>query len=232
MVFSDTTNDDGIVQEARWLVNANATSYTLKDITRNANRWLDKAVSVILEADGRWQFDDTNQSGEAVYSQNLVSGTQSYDILATHLRITRVEIKNSDGNYVRLQPIDQNEVDGTLTDFQSTDGTPMFYDLIGNDIVLYPAPNYASTNGLKYWFQRAGSYFATTDTTKTPGFASIFHRYITLGCALDYALKNNLETRVRFKEEVLEMEQSIQHFYNRRAGDENIVMNVRKHDFE
>lgn len=232
MVFSDTTNNDGILQDARWLVNANSSTFPTVDITRSANRWLDKALTVIFEADGRWQHDDTNATGENIYTDDLVSGTQAYSVLAEHLRITRVEVLDSDGNSIRLQPIDQNDVEQTLTDFQNTDGQPQFYDLVGNYIKLYPAPNYASTDGLKFWFQTEPSYFTPSDTTKAPGFASPFHRYISLGCAYDYALKNNLETRNRFKEELTEMEEAIQYFYNRRAGDENIKMKVRQTNFK
>ena len=231
MQFSDTTNDEGIVQEARWLVHANTTTFPTNDITRSVNRWFDSAVAIIFEADGRWQWDDSNEASEAIYTDDLVSGTGSYSVLSSHLRVTRVEVLDADAKAIRMVAIDQNDVSDTLTDFLSTDGTPEFYDLIGNDIKLYPAPNYAETDGLRIYFQRAGSYFSNTDTTKTPGFSPLFHRYLSLGAALDYATRNNLETRNRFKEELVEMEGKMQHFYNHRMKDENIILKVKQANF-
>lgn len=228
MVFSDSTTDQGLVEEARWLVGANTTSYPLTDITRNVNRWYDRAVSLIFEADGRWQWDDPNHESEATYLDDLVSGTQSYDLLVSHLRITRAEVKDQAGNWSRLFLIDQNDVHETLTDFEKTDGTPRFYDLIGNKVYLYPAPNYSQAESLKLLYQRGADYFLTSDTTKAPGFAGLYHRYLSLGAAYDYALKNNLAIRNRIKEEIAEMEEDMQSFYARRAGDENIQMKVRQ----
>lgn len=230
MQFSDTTSDQGLVQDARWLVGANASSYPIKDLTRNINRRHEEAVALIFESDGRWQYTDSNNT-EGIYTDDLVSGTQSYDILVSHLRITRVEIKNTDGNYARLQVLDQNDVLTTLTDYEKTDGTPRFYDLVGNKMYLYPAPNYASVDGLKSWFQTGPSLFTTTDTTKVPGFASLFHRYLSLGAAVDYANAKQLDNRNRLKEELDEMRDAMQHFYNRRAGDENIKIKVRTHNW-
>lgn len=231
MVFSDTSTDGGIVQEARWLVGANTTSYNIKDLTRNINRRYAEAVSMIFQADGRVQWDDTNHASDAIYPTNLVSGTQGYSMLVSHLRITRVEVQDPDGNWARLQPIDQNDVPLSLTDFEDTDGQPRYYDIIGNKINLYPAPSYSATNGLKWWFQRSPDYFTTSDTTQEPGIAEPFHRYLSLGAALDYSIKNNLDIRNRLKEELDEMREAMQAFYNRRNGDENIIMKVRQHNF-
>lgn len=231
MQFSDTTNNQGLVQDARWLVGASSSTYPIADLTRNINRRHEEAVAYIFEADGRWQYTDSNNT-EGIYTDNLVSGTQAYDLDVTHLKITRVEIRNTDGNYVRLNVLDQNDVLTTLTDYEKTDGTPKFYDLIGNKIYLYPAPNYNSADGLKLWFQTSPSLFNTGDTTKVPGFASIFHRYLSLGAALDYANAKQLDNRNRLKEELDEMRTAMQSYYNRRNADENIKIAVRQHNWE
>lgn len=230
MQFSDTTNDQGLVQDARWLVGANSASYNIKDLTRNINRRHEEAVALIFESDGRWQYTDSNNT-EGIYTDDLVSGTQAYDILVSHLRITRVEVVDEDDNSSRLHVLDQNDVLTSLTDYEKTDGTPRFYDLIGNKMYLYPAPSYNKTDGLRFWFQTGPSLFDTTDTTKVPGFASIFHRYLSLGAALDYANAKQLDNRNRLMEELEQMKEAMQSFYNRRAGDENIKLKVRQHNW-
>lgn len=230
MQFSDTTNGQGLVQDTRWRVGATTSSFPIEDITRLINRRYDNTVSLIFEADGRWQWNDSNAT-EKVYTDDLVSGTQAYDILVSHLRITRVEVKDESGNWSRLKLIDQNDVDNTLTDFQKTDGQPRFYDLIGNKLYLYPAPNYDLTGGLKWWFQGAPDYFAVDDTTEVPGFASIFHHILSVGAAYDYAVTKNLTIRNDLKQELEDLEEQLQHFYNRRAGDENIELRPHTYNF-
>ena len=45
MVFNDITTSQGIVQDAYFEVNADATTYPIADLTRNANTALDTVVS-------------------------------------------------------------------------------------------------------------------------------------------------------------------------------------------
>lgn len=219
MVFSDSTNNGGIVEEARWLVGANSTSYPIKDLTRNVNRWLDKAVALIIPASGTWQFDDSNYTDYPIATTALVSGQEDYTLEASHLRIERVEIKNESGDWTRLKQIDRTEIKTALSEFAEEDGDPIYYDVSANSIKLYPAPDYSQSSSLKVFFQRKGSYFETTDTTKEPGFAEIFHRYLSLGAAYDYALKNRVTNKDEIKVELLEMEKDIQNFYSRRNRD-------------
>lgn len=226
MVFSDTTNDSGIVQEARWLVGANTSSYPIKDLTRNVNRWFDRAVSLIFQADGRWQWDDSNQTTFPNATTDLVLGQQDYSLEVSHLRIERVEVKGTDGNWHKLTPFDPKDIKGSIEEFEENDGSPRYYDVIANSVYLYPAPNYSQADSIKVWFQRRGSYFDTTDTTKIPGFAEIFHRYLSLGAAYDYALKNNVANRNQIREEISLMEESIKDFYALRQPDEHVKLSA------
>ena len=54
MVFNDTTNKQGIVQDAYFEVNANDVTYLIADLTRHANTALDNVVTLILGSDSRW----------------------------------------------------------------------------------------------------------------------------------------------------------------------------------
>ena len=227
MVYSDSTNDGGIVEDARWLVGANSTSYPIADLTRNVNRWLDKAVAVIIPASGTWQFDDSNYTDYPIATTALVSGQEDYVLDAAFLRIERVEVKDEAGNWTRLKQIDRTEVDQALAEYHETDGEPYRYDVSSNSIKLYPASDYSQANSLRVYFQRKGSYFSTTDTTKEPGFADIFHRYLSLGAAYDYSLKYKSSNQETLRSEILQMEGDIQNFYSRRNRDGKHQMTPR-----
>lgn len=221
MQFSESTYSQGLVEDARFLVGATSVTYPIADLTRNLNRRWEEAKNYLYLSDGTWQ------SGETTYSLNLVSGTQGYTIPRTHVKINRVEILTSDGQSKRLEFFDKSEVKNSVRDFENVDGEPRYYELIGQTINLYPAPNYASTNGLTWWYQGVPDYFETSDTTAEPDVIQTVDRYLSVGAALDYAVakvlsnKNDLNTMLEGIREQLEM------IANRRTGDANIVLKAR-----
>lgn len=220
MVYSNSVTKDGIVEETRFLVGANETSYPIADITRNVNRWLDKAVSLIYRSAGRWQWDDSNQTDYAIATADLTSNQQDYPLDVSFLRIERVEIKRADGSWAKLQPIDLKDKEQAVSG--ETTGEPVYYDMRANSIFLFPAPNYSQDDSLKVYTQRPSTYFTVSDTTKVAGIASIFHRYLSLGAGFDYALKNNLTNRNQLREEIVQMEDEMKTFYTLRQPDESI----------
>lgn len=132
------------------------------------------------------QWDDTNHTDQPISVANLVASQQDYGVftaapsaLQDWLMIDRVTILDSNGNEKDLTPIDRKDIPAP-GEYMETAGAPSQYDFNGSQVLLYPAPNYASTGGMKIYFNRAPSYFASTDTTKRPGFATIFHDYLSL----------------------------------------------------
>lgn len=212
MVFNDNSGGQGIVQDTYFEATANASSYPIADLTRNANNALDTTVSLILGADGRWQFDSTNATDLPIGTTALVSGQQDYTFDDEYLVINAVECSDSLGNWTKLIPIDNYDEDVALSDFMTEGGVPVYYDKIGESILLYPAPNYSiaptdnPVGGLRAYFQRNIDYFTTTDTTKKPGFAEHLHKYISLYCAYIYAcakglpIQSSLKSRMEFYE--------------------------------
>lgn len=231
MVFSDTITNQGIVQEIDFLVNTDSTKFPISDKTRIINRWYEKAVGKILEADGRWQFDDSNYTDLPIATTDLTNNQQDYSFSTTHLRVTRMEVKDRSGTWTWLQPMDQNDVRRrSITEMGEQDGVPVYYDKLANSVFLYPKPNYTQAAGMKVYFQRTADLFIVTDTLKDPGFASIFHRYLALGTALEYAIANSLSTvKIQsFRDELLRMEIDIKEFYSKKSKDENVSLQARK----
>ena len=201
----------------------------LYTFTRLLNEALNRVTSLILKSDGRWQFDDSNHTDLPIGTTNLVttvgSEQQDYAFSVTHLKILNVEVKDSSGAWHTLQPIDQADLYNTnVTNFLSTAGLPQYYDKIGNSIFLYPKPlgtAVTSTAGLQVRFQRPPSYFVYTDTTKVPGFNSLYHGLIALIACRDYALDKGLTKANGLIDRVKIAEDALVEDYALRNGDEH-----------
>lgn len=194
MVFNDTITLQGIVQDAYFEATADSSSYPIADVTRNANTALDNVVTLILGADQRWQFDSTNSTDLPIGTTDIVSGQQDYSFDEEYLVIKSIELADASGKWTRLIPIDNMSLDErqALSGFETVNGTPLYYDKMGDSIILYPAPNYNYTAGLRAYFQRKIDYFVAGDTIKEPGFAKHLHKYISLYCAYAYACAKDL----------------------------------------
>lgn len=213
--------------KAYFLTSTNATSFPDTKLIPEANNAYERVVSLIMQSDGRWQWDDTNNTDLPVATADLADGKQDYTLTVDHLQITRVEVKDQDGNWHKLTPIDQKDVfDGSLTDYMSGGGLPQQYDKIGSSIFLYPTPDFSQDNSLKLYFKRGPSYF-TTDDTKTPGFNSLYHDLIPLWMAYNYAIANGKKnanlilSQIQLKEDVLKDD------YSLRDKDEHISLKAR-----
>lgn len=248
MVYNDTTNKQGIVQDAYWKSGADINSYPLADVTRVANSALDKVIALILGADGRWQFDSSNYTDLPIGSTDLISGQQDYSFDDEYLVIKSIECSDGQGNWRKLIPLDNPDVprDVALSSLSLTDGNPVYYDKMGESILLYPAPSYnrrlvqEGEAGLRAYFQRKIDYFVVGDTTKEPGFAKHLHTYVSDYIALAYAKAKDIGEKIAtlsksviFFEGNLEMGGNdigeIRRFYSYREVDQpkRMTMNIR-----
>lgn len=240
--FSDTTTKNGLLQDAE-IVLFGDNGYT--QITSNANRLLtftqlmnralDKVSTIIMASDGRWQFDDTNFSDLPIGTTTLVNAQQDYTLSVSHLRILRVEIMDQNGNYNKIEPIDWNDIQSrSMTEFMDTTGTPQYYDLVGSSIFLYPKPQTAyitAIAGMKIYFQREPSYFVSTDTTKVPGFNSLFHRLVSRIACHDYAMARQLPQKKDLEEQVTILQAELRDFYATRLPDEEIKFRTQGYNW-
>lgn len=253
--FSDVTGKQGLIQECETLCFGDAgygqitsNANLLATFTRHMNEALNSTASLILRCDNRWQWDDNNNVDFPIATTSLVTTAgaeqQDYQFPVTFLEVVRVELKDNTGAWVKLTPIDQADIyDQSLTDFLKSASLPKYYDKIANSIVLYPKPldaNVTASNGLKVWFKRPPSYFATTDTTKVPGFNSLHHKLVALKASLSYAMANSLTIaggvmRGGFKTGLLGMvsdaEQALEDYYSMRNQDEHTRLSAKKYNF-
>jgi hypothetical protein len=195
----------------------NSTSYPIADLTDDVNIALDRVVSLIMQVDGRWQFDDENQTDLPIATTNLVAGQQDYSLLTSHLDVTRVEMLDPNGQWKLLKPKDQTDThDRALSAIALDPKTPTSYDKIANSIILDHIPTYSQTAGLKVWLKRGPSYFVSSDTTKEPGFNGLYNDLVVL-CDNDVDTADRIFAQIQLKEAALIND------YSRRSKEPNRI---------
>jgi len=234
--FSDTSTKNGIIQRLEYDTNLGDTAISgdatlLAQQTAIINSYASKATSIIITATGDWTWDDTSHTDQAVATTDIVSGQGDYTILNNtpdtsndYLRVSRVEIKDENGNWYRIGKRDLKRYYDSITERRTNGGNPASFDFNGTSIFLDAVPNFNSTAGLRVWFERAQLNFATDDTTKRPGFASIFHEYLVLGPLYKWEKKNLPEKSEQTKRDLVEMEQAMKEFYSTRDKTEQPIV--------
>lgn len=198
MVFSDTVNNLGILQQARSMMRVDATQWPTYKVVNSCNNWLDYVIGYGLSQDKFLQLDDTNHTKLNEGTSPLTINVTDYSFLSDEqgnpiITLLGVSIL-SGGKYIPLTPVDRNDPNVDMSTFGQVSGTPTQYDKISDNFIrLDKIPTATVSAGLKYYFQRAGSYFAATDTTKQPGVAPILHRGFVVASAYDGALTLGLE---------------------------------------
>jgi hypothetical protein len=220
MVFNDATTNLGICQEVDDICGTSTSSYPLAAKARRGNSALSDFTGIALTADDRWSFDDTNHTDLPIGTTALVDGQNDYALDTAILKVLKVEVKNENGAWIELTPIDRN--DTTIPyDELFGEGTPKYYDKFANSALLYPTPDYNKDGALRVWYQRDATYFTAADTTKAPGIPQIFHKYIALKIAEPYARDKQLKNYVSIRNEIQKYEEElIPEYYAKRSKDE------------
>lgn len=210
MQFSDTSNKLGIIQACEHYTNLgdagiSGVTQTLKVFTALINEIQRRVWHTIFMSYGGWQFDDSNQTDLPAAVATLTSGQTSYAIPSGALTVRGVEIKDASNNWTALQPLTEEEIrdgiytggvsgrissysNGAMGSFLSTSGTPLYYQMVGDSIRIFPAANYTQASSFKVFFDRGTVAFAYTDTTKVPGFASEYHGILPIGASIEYLM--------------------------------------------
>lgn len=213
MRFNDSTNETGIVQEIRFLTGANSGDFTDKDITRSVNLALDTYFDIAMASNSRWDIDDITHSDYAEATATLTSGQADYQMPSELIEIKKVTIKNSDGNWHTLKPVDEMDVDQPLEELYKTDGTPEYYDKRNGSLFLYPAPNYTQAASIKVHYTRVANYFLYTDTTKQAGIPRHHHDFLVLFATNRYGMKHTLQNGEKIKRELEESKQMVSDYW-------------------
>jgi hypothetical protein len=224
MKFNDGSSKQGLIPDISFLTGVDLNKYPLADRTRSINEWNKKVWTWAFESYGGWQLDDDNTSSTSdlpTGSISLVQNTAEYPLPSTALTVNKVDVLQSDGTtWITLTPLPLEMIGTAEGEFLKTANTPRFYRLVGDVIKLYPKPNYSGTNYLKVFFDRGMLDFAVTDTNSVPGFASPFHRVLSIGASLDYAIVNSPATKINSLSNLAtDYEKRLKKFYSKRFKD-------------
>lgn len=237
IAFSESVNNTGIVEQTRFMMGVDSAQWPTSRIVNSCNSWLDALAGYAIGADRRFQWDDTNHTALPEGTANVTINVSDYSFLTDQqgnsiITLLRIEATDSNSIKRKLIKIDQSQTDQALSNLFATTGIPEYYDLIADNIVrLYPTPSASVTSGLKFFFQRTPSYFAATDTTKTPGFAPLLHRGFVIASAYDGALTLGLPNLSALSAERQKEEQKMVQYFAVRNQDERRVMSGKAINF-
>lgn len=244
MRWSQTTTLEGLTQEITFLTGLDTNAVSDKIRARHANEWYHKAALLAWKSDPDWQFDDpniaTSQSDnswtyDATFvglpraTRDMVDDTRIYRLPTNAFSVERVEVKRSDGNFYVVDPIEESKIPRTnalegaanfaISEFYKTKGMPRYYNLVGANIELFPAPDSTQTTitaGLKIYVARTIDKFISTDSSQEPALPEQFHHILSLGASYDIAVAKGLENAKTLKARLDELFFEMQDYYTKR----------------
>lgn len=188
----------------------------IEAITRAANE-ADRIIwSWIFDSYEGWQYDDGNQTDLPSAKAHLVSGQNKYTLPEEALVVRKVSFKDTAGTWTDLDAMTDEDMTRAESEFEENDGLPRFYRLRGNVVEIHPAPNFSQNRSLRMHIDRGSVGFATTDTTKTPGYASEFHGATSTGAAYIIAGDRGLRNLGSLEKRWKDYEVSIKQYYKAR----------------
>lgn len=219
MQFSDPSLKQGIIEDITFLLGVDTNNYPVADRTRNVNERFRMVWGMIFDSYGGWKFQDDNANANPYTDINVVSGTGTGSLPTGALTIRDAQLLDSGGAYHPLRCITDREYFDMGGDavWNSQTGFPSYLLPYEDTWKLLPAPNFTLTAALRVYFDADITTFTASDTTKVPGFASPYHRMLSIGAALDYAMARNLKDKVVYLQNLWnDYEKRLRSFYSKR----------------
>lgn len=191
----EATNQD-IVSLANDLVNMDDIEYPLINKARDANIALREIWTWIHDAYGGWMYDDSNNTTNfPTATAALVASQKDYNLPSEALTVRGVEVQNrNSGVWQKLTPKTEEQIRDIIAEkqFLNVPAQPMYYTPYANSVRIYPASNYAQAASIRVSYDRGVTIFLPTDTTKAPGFNSLFHEAVAFGMAVLYGTRKSI----------------------------------------
>ena len=259
MLWSQTTTLGGLVQDITFLTGLDTNAVNKKERARLANRWYYKAAILAWRSDPDWQFDDVNHAvsssdnswtydatfvGLPRATRTLVDDQRIYRLPTNALSIERVEVLRANGDWIIVTPIEESKINlkisrefegvqiPAIPEFLKEKGIPRYFNLIGANIELFPAPDSSDitvSNGIKIYVSREIKEFDSEDDSTEPGLPEPYHRILSLGASYDIALAKGLENAKLLKIQIDELMFEMQDYYsNRQRYNKKFIKPKRK----
>lgn len=228
--FYDSSGKTGIADDVYWLTDTDTTSYPLADIARNANRWLYRLVVWMFQSSPDWEWDDSNLTTAPRAVATLVANQADYSIPTDMLRLQKVTVLDFVGNEVEVSPLTLDEYIATTSNATVTTGTPKFYTIRGNQLLLTPVPvasGVTLASGLSLYISREADVFTASDTSQEAGIPEPFCRVLSLGPSSDYWMKYDATKATALLNQIEEIKKDLFKFNTNRVEDITPRLNVR-----
>lgn len=238
MVYSDTSNKDGIIQRIEDYTNLgdgviSGDTTLLKKVTSRVNETCDELMLTIMESQDNFDWDDPTRTDFPVATTPLVANQRDYQFdNISFLSIKRMDVSWDGSTYYRATPFDSASYAEGMGNDTTVDGnfdrTEPKYDPKSFGFWLYPRATAADVTAggkIRIEFIRSFDPYTYDDTTKEPPFASPFQELIAIGAAMRYLLikgdpkAGNL--RVLYQEGI----EKLKKYYGRRDADFQLVFN-------
>lgn len=241
--FNDTTTKNGVIQKCEeklfggnyGVISGN--DVLLKSFTNRINTGLDKARRVIYKADSRFQDDDPNYTTVPIDTTDMTDNVSTYTLDKSHVIIEGVEVKDINGKFYPLNPIDYRDVrdsGSTLTEYETPKGLPSQYDISSGMLRILPAPDATKvtlTAGLKIIYKREPKQHTYTDTLVEIGLPRMYQHLPELYACQEYSKDNSLTEKAREFDKEIEMEeQELKDMISKRNKDELLVITTESID--
>lgn len=219
MVYNSEANNQDLVSLLNDLTGMDNNVYNLQAKTRDMNRANRAIWTWIHEAYGGWQYDDKNNTSDFPTAKaDLVANQVDYSIPTEANTVIGVEIKNQSGVWGKLKQLTVEQIQDRQAEaeFMDVPSQPQYYRLMGNSVKIYPASNYAQTASIRVLYDRETNSFVPSDTTKTPGFDSVFHEAVAIGGGAYFSSYKTIPQMATLQGQWLDYEKRIKEHYSSR----------------
>ena len=240
-LYNTTLPHKSLIHEIWALCDTDVNGYPLKDVIRRINASSEELAALIMNADGTWEFDDSNYTDLPVGTGTLIEGQSQYPFASQYLTIERIKVKDKNGEWSILAPIREKELGGeAIEEYFSATGMPTHYDILGGTkaiIKLYPAPTSTSVtlaSGLKVHFKRTIKVFTMSNSTTItsgeeddePGFPSPYHILLAYMTAIPFCMSYKQNRVALYEKKKDEMIKDLIKFYSHREVDRKKVITM------
>lgn len=249
--FSDISTRQGLIQDCEDNLNfppagISGNTTLLQQFTRYINVWYHKVVTMILQSEDGFDFDDSTITTNYPIATRAMVGSQRdykfstalWSLIGTEggaaasnaaiapLRIKRVDFTYDGSTYYKAEIVDSGQIGSGMGNDTNLDGTfsqtKPFYDLSNGALLAYPTATAAQVSAgakIRIEFSRDITEFTPSDTTKLPGFDANFHQILSAGASYDYSFIKNLPTQSALLAKVQDWEARLKQHYGLKDTD-------------
>lgn len=187
MQFNNPSTRDSVCSEIDRICGSSDSTYPLKDKTARVNAGLDRFITLAMNFDKSWSFDDMNQIDLPIGYADIISGRQDTPFPKDALKVKALFVKDKGGIWHELT--EETDPKNAFLMPPGNTGVPTKFKIVANSILLDFIPDYNMEGGLQGYFARGVLKFGFSDTTREPGIPSIFHPWLARYASLPFLIE-------------------------------------------